>query len=92
MVIGSSNVGKSTYCRTLVNSLLNRHQRVAMLDVDVGQNEFATEGILSLTVLDTPQFRSSCVPNINNDSMYKQCLPSNVAVFSMVTRRLKLIL
>lgn len=69
LVIGSSNVGKSTYCRVLVNSYLNRYEKIAFLDVDVGQNEFSTEGVLSLVVLDSPQFRTSCVPNINNKAV-----------------------
>lgn len=68
MVIGVSNVGKSVYCRLLVNTLLAKYKRVAFLDMDVGQGEFTTEGVLSINIIDTPQFRSSTVPNLDSSS------------------------
>ena len=62
LVLGSKNVGKSTYCRCLVNSLLSRFPRVAFLDIDVGQGEYVTEGVLTLSIVEEPQLRSSSVP------------------------------
>ena len=69
MVIGSSNVGKSMYCRLLLNSYLNTCSQVIFLDMDIGQNEFSTEGVLSLNIVNKPQFRTSCVPHIDNHAM-----------------------
>ena len=68
MVIGVSNVGKSVYWRLLVNKLLTKFKKVAFLDMDVGQGEFSTEGVLSINLIDTPQFRTSTVPNIDSSS------------------------
>ena len=65
LVIGPKNVGKSTYCRCLVNTLLSHFSRVAYLDIDVGQGEYATEGVLTLSTIQEPQLRSSSVPCVN---------------------------
>ena len=70
MVIGSSNVGKSMYCRVLINQLLNTVPKVVFLDIDVGQCEYTTEGVMSLTVIETPQFRASTVPCVHDNSLY----------------------
>lgn len=53
-ICGAKNVGKSTFARFLVNSLLNRYKEVAYLDTDVGQPEFTAPGCISLHILDTP--------------------------------------
>ncbi|KAG0593176.1 hypothetical protein KC19_1G309000 [Ceratodon purpureus] len=53
-ICGAKNVGKSTFARFLVNSLLNRYKEVAYLDTDVGQPEFTAPGCVSLHILDTP--------------------------------------
>ena len=45
-----------------VNSLLSHFSRVAFLDIDVGQGEYVTEGILTLSTIEEPQLRSSSVP------------------------------
>ena len=47
-VCGSKNVGKSTFARLLVNSLLNAHPRVTFLDIDCGQPEFTCPGMSAL--------------------------------------------
>ena len=70
MVIGSSNVGKSMYCRVLINQLLNIVPKVVFLDIDVGQCAYTTEGVMSLTVIETPQFRASTVPCVHDNSLY----------------------
>ena len=36
VVCGSKKVGKSTFCRQLVNSLLNHHPAVAFMDTGMG--------------------------------------------------------
>uniref|UniRef100_A0A1D1Z8E7 Polynucleotide 5'-hydroxyl-kinase NOL9 n=1 Tax=Anthurium amnicola TaxID=1678845 RepID=A0A1D1Z8E7_9ARAE len=50
-ICGPKNSGKTTFSRHLVNTLLQRHKRVAYLDTDVGQPEFTPPGCLSLHVL-----------------------------------------
>lgn len=70
MVIGVTNVGKSMYCRMLTNALLNKYKKIAFLDMDVGQGEFSTEGVLSINLVDTPQFRTSTVPFIDNNALF----------------------
>lgn len=65
LVCGARNAGKSVYCRALLNSILNHHEKVAFLDIDVGQGDGTPEGYLSLSLLSTPQFRGSTVCHIN---------------------------
>lgn len=65
LVCGSRNAGKSVYCRALRNSLLNNHEKVAFLDIDVGQGDGTPEGYLSLSLFSTPHFRGSTVCHIN---------------------------
>eukprot|EP00466_Bigelowiella_natans_P014160 jgi/Bigna1/81594/fgenesh1_pg.82_\ len=45
MVAGYRNTGKSSFCRLLVNTLLNTHRRVAFLGTDLGQSEMSPPGI-----------------------------------------------
>lgn len=54
LVCGAKGVGKSTFCRLLVNRLLACHPEVAFLDCDVGQPEFTAPGMVSLHLLDAP--------------------------------------
>ncbi|KAL8290265.1 hypothetical protein RQP46_003204 [Phenoliferia psychrophenolica] len=54
MVEGPKHVGKSTFAKLVVNRLLSRYERVAYLDSDLGQPEFTTSGLVSLSVLDSP--------------------------------------
>ncbi|KAG9156401.1 hypothetical protein Leryth_023029 [Lithospermum erythrorhizon] len=58
LVCGPKNSGKTTFSRHLLNVLLQRYKKVAYLDTDVGQPEFTTPGLLSLTVID--QSYSQC--------------------------------
>ena len=62
--MGAKNVGKSMFCRGLLNALLNRNRKVALLDLDVGQGEFTIEGMFSLTQVTEPQLRTSSVPHV----------------------------
>ncbi len=43
-VVGSKQVGKSSFARLLINSLLGRHASVAYIDTDCGQAEFSAPG------------------------------------------------
>ena len=53
-VCGSKNVGKSSFCRYLVNRLLRDHTTVQYLDIDCGQPEFTPPGMVSLVDISTP--------------------------------------
>ena len=53
LVCGPKNAGKSSFCRTLVNTLLNSSPVVAYLEADCGQPEFNLPGSVSLTFVDT---------------------------------------
>ena len=52
LVCGPKNAGKSSFCRELVNGLLNKTPIVAYLEADCGQPEFTPPGAISLTFVD----------------------------------------
>ncbi|BGO95163.1 hypothetical protein NBRC10512_001890 [Rhodotorula toruloides] len=54
IVEGPKRVGKSTFAKMLVNQLLERYEKVAYLDTDLGQPEFTPPGFVSLNVLSDP--------------------------------------
>ncbi|KAI9316374.1 Pre-mRNA cleavage complex II protein Clp1-domain-containing protein [Dichotomocladium elegans] len=54
VVCGAKDVGKSTFVRYFVNCLLNKHQKIAYLETDIGQSEFSPYGMITLHVLDSP--------------------------------------
>ncbi|KAI9906483.1 hypothetical protein PsorP6_003372 [Peronosclerospora sorghi] len=54
IVCGAKGVGKSTFCRYLVNRLLSQFECVAFLDTDLGQSELTPPGIVALHALTTP--------------------------------------
>nr|XP_006820503.1 PREDICTED: polynucleotide 5'-hydroxyl-kinase NOL9-like [Saccoglossus kowalevskii] len=54
LVCGGKNVGKSTYCRYLINSFLNKENSIDYLECDVGQTEFTPSSIISLTEVKEP--------------------------------------
>ncbi|KAH8924726.1 hypothetical protein BT69DRAFT_1332798 [Atractiella rhizophila] len=54
-ITGARRVGKSTFNREAVNTLLTRYERVAWLETDLGQGEIgAGGGCVSLAVRSTP--------------------------------------
>eukprot|EP00833_Pecoramyces_ruminatium_P006163 jgi/Orpsp1_1/1180195/evm.model.c7180000072476.2 len=53
-ITGSKNMGKSTFSRYMVNSLLNCCNEVAYLECDIGQSEFTPSGMVSLNVISSP--------------------------------------
>lgn len=54
LVCGTKNVGKSTYIRILINTLLNHTTSVDYLEGDLGQTEFTPAGCLSLSTVREP--------------------------------------
>ena len=50
--VGSTGVGKSTLCRYLCNALLSQHGVAYLLDLDVGQGEFAPSGCITISRID----------------------------------------
>ncbi|KAI7852225.1 hypothetical protein BDC45DRAFT_550534 [Circinella umbellata] len=54
IVCGSKDMGKSTFSRYLMNALLNKHQKIAYLETDVGQSEFTPSGMVSLHIIESP--------------------------------------
>ncbi|XP_010873621.2 polynucleotide 5'-hydroxyl-kinase NOL9 [Esox lucius] len=54
IVCGAKNVGKSTFNRHLINTLLNHTACVDYLDCDLGQTEFTPSGCLSLCTVREP--------------------------------------
>ena len=80
MVCGRVQSGKSTFSRYLINCLLNKYEKIAYLDCDVGQSEFNPEGIISITIIKKPLFGPPHTHqhyNINNkDNDYYQCWKS----------------
>lgn len=54
LVCGTKNVGKSTFIRVLINTLLNYTASVEYLEGDLGQTEFTPAGCLSLLTVREP--------------------------------------
>jgi polynucleotide 5'-hydroxyl-kinase GRC3/NOL9 len=54
VLVGPRGAGKSTLARLLVNRLLIRCTRVAMLDCDLGQSELAPPGLVGLAIIRRP--------------------------------------
>ncbi|KAL0483369.1 hypothetical protein AKO1_014692 [Acrasis kona] len=66
MVTGLPYSGKSTFCRYLINSLLNSHPSVCYLDLDPSAPEFSISGQLSLIEITSPLIGPSCSSVIFN--------------------------
>lgn len=54
IVKGPKRSGKSTFAREATNKLLERYEKVAYLDCDLGQSEFAPGGTVGLYIVDRP--------------------------------------
>nr|XP_046253422.1 polynucleotide 5'-hydroxyl-kinase NOL9 [Scatophagus argus]XP_046253423.1 polynucleotide 5'-hydroxyl-kinase NOL9 [Scatophagus argus] len=65
-VCGTKNVGKSTFIRVLINTLLNHTTSVDYFEGDLGQTEFTPAGCLSLLTVTEPllgpPFTHQCTP------------------------------
>lgn len=56
LVKGPKRSGKSNLARAALNTLLQGYARVAWLETDLGQGEFAPGGVVGLWILDEPVF------------------------------------
>jgi len=54
LVKGPKRSGKSTFARATLNNLLNRYDKVAWLECDLGQGEFSPGGVVGLWIIDAP--------------------------------------
>ncbi|XP_029911115.1 polynucleotide 5'-hydroxyl-kinase NOL9 [Myripristis murdjan] len=54
LVCGTKNVGKSTFIRVLLNTLLNHTASIDYLEADLGQTEVTPAGCLSLSTIREP--------------------------------------
>ena len=54
LLCGAKGVGKSTCLRYTINRLLSEARAVCVLDCDVGQPEYGVPGMISLTIVTTP--------------------------------------
>jgi len=54
LVKGPKRSGKSTFARATLDNLLNRYEKVAWLECDLGQGEFSPGGVVGLWVIDAP--------------------------------------
>lgn len=63
LVKGPKRSGKSTIARAALNTLLQGYARVAWLDTDLGQGEFAPGGVVGLWILEEPVFGMSRSPS-----------------------------
>lgn len=54
VVCGGKNSGKSTLNRFLINTALNKAERIFYLECDVGQTEFTPPGCVSLHMVELP--------------------------------------
>jgi polynucleotide 5'-hydroxyl-kinase GRC3/NOL9 len=54
LVKGPKRSGKSTFARATLNNLLNRYEKVAWLECDLGQGEFSPGGVVGLWIVDAP--------------------------------------
>ncbi|OCF57102.1 hypothetical protein L486_05961 [Kwoniella mangroviensis CBS 10435] len=59
LIKGPKRSGKSTFGRAVLNNLLEKYERVAWLECDLGQGEFSAGGIVGLWVLDKQVFGPS---------------------------------
>ncbi len=56
LIAGGKDAGKSTYSRYMVNSFLNKYNKCAYIDCDLGQCEFTLSTCLQLTYVEEPLF------------------------------------
>ncbi|XP_078414103.1 polynucleotide 5'-hydroxyl-kinase NOL9-like isoform X1 [Cetorhinus maximus] len=67
LVCGRKNIGKSTFNRYLLNSLLNHVPCVEFLELDLGQTEFSPPGCMALHLVTepvlSPPYMHQCEPH-----------------------------
>ncbi|XP_066252515.1 polynucleotide 5'-hydroxyl-kinase NOL9 [Euwallacea similis] len=52
-ICGGKGVGKSTFLRYAINSLLGRYKTIRVVDLDPGQSEFCSPGCISVNLVNT---------------------------------------
>ena len=62
LVKGAKRSGKSTFARAALHRLLERYERVAWLECDLGQGEFSCGGVVGIWVLDRPVLGEPSAP------------------------------
>lgn len=75
MVIGAADSGKTSFCAFLINKLLHRGERVAVLDGDLGQSDVGPPTTISYTLVTKPvtdlfklRARDACFMGITSPS------------------------
>ncbi|XP_012718915.2 polynucleotide 5'-hydroxyl-kinase NOL9 [Fundulus heteroclitus] len=76
LVCGTKNVGKSTFIRILINTLLNHTSSVDYLEGDLGQTEFTPAGCLSLSTVKEPLLGPPFTHQLTPDHMIYYGQPS----------------
>lgn len=76
LVCGVRNVGKSTFIRILINTLLNHTSSVDYLEADLGQTEFTPAGCLSLLTVKEPLLGPPFTHQVTPDHMIYYGQPS----------------
>ena len=61
LLLGGTDVGKTTFARLLVNRAVEAGQQVALLDADLGQSEIGPPACLGLAFIDAPLHAASDV-------------------------------
>jgi polynucleotide 5'-hydroxyl-kinase GRC3/NOL9 len=59
VLIGATDTGKTTFCKTVADAALDRGRRVAIVDADSGQSEIGPPATLGLGIPETPFDRLS---------------------------------
>lgn len=54
LLLGGSDVGKSTFCRALAQKGLSAGRKTAVVDTDVGQSSLGLPGTVTLVISDSP--------------------------------------
>ncbi|XP_023311609.1 polynucleotide 5'-hydroxyl-kinase NOL9 [Anoplophora glabripennis] len=76
MITGGKGVGKSTLLRFAINRLLNKFDKIRVLDLDPGQSEFTVPGCVSVVTVTEPIFG----PNFTHLKKANRSLLSNINV------------
>ena len=67
MIIGPSDVGKSTLCTYLMNALINRRRNVRVLDADIGQADIGPPTTITSS---TPTIPTATLANLEPERMF----------------------
>ncbi len=62
LILGDTDVGKTTFARLLVNSLVEQYGRIAYLDGDIGQSEIGPPTCVGLAFASSPVLALSDLP------------------------------